>query len=201
MFHDLARLPDEPIGKRRQRAKRPESTLIVPSLEMENGSQIDADGQAAKRTRAVQSPPSEPDVEANATQFTVDELKSQNRWRICEQKQSVVHFLQAADEVHSKPLHLQREILADDGFVARPELAEYDEEIVFVRQEDLAAVRDASHGQYVQLPFVPQLFRLSGVFQQNLIHQILNHSRDVPEDLRRLIFLPFRLHDYRMLVD
>ena len=100
-----------------------------------------------------------------------------------------------------EPLHLQREILTDDGFVALPESAEYDEEIEYIRQEDLAAVRDASHGQYVQLPFVPQLFRLSGVFQQNLIHQILNDSRDVPEHLRWLIFQPLRLHDYRMLID
>ena len=75
-------LPDEPIGERRQRAKRPESTLIVPSLELENGRQIDADGQTAKRTRRVRPPPSESDVEANATQFAVDELKSQNRWQL-----------------------------------------------------------------------------------------------------------------------
>ena len=100
-----------------------------------------------------------------------------------------------------EPLHLQREILTDDGFVARPESAEYDEEIVFIRQKDLAAVRDAPHGQHIQLPSVSRFFRLSGVFQQNLIHQILNDSRDVPEHLRWLIFQPLRLHDYRMLID
>ena len=104
--------------------------------------------------------------------------------------------------MHPELLHLIRVVLTNDELVARPESAEYDKEIKFVRKEDLAAVRDAPHGQNVQFPSVSRFFRLSGVSARYSFHQIFNHSRDVPEDLRRFVFLPFQwLNNHRMLVD